>query len=140
MGDFAPLLQQVTVHRYKFWFRDSENICYSIDPELGRDIAIHSRLLKPATVDAKRIVALGCIRVTRFVTASVELPLTVPSRGSQAIRVSADWIMAVAPLLHEALHLHERAPEESFTLVYDASGHIVRLEPDRRSIPPLKES
>lgn len=140
MGDIAQLAPQVTIHRGKVWFRDEESICYSIDVETARDIAIHSRLLTPAVLDSHtRFVSFSAIRVRRYTTGSVELPLCLPSLGPKATCVSYEWLMLISPVLLEALHFHDKDPNDSFTLVVNDQNEIERVACDRRSIPPKNE-
>lgn len=139
MIDIVILLPQVTVHRHRFWFRDNESVCYYIEPDTAHDIAYHAQMLPFAIMEYMRYVGLGAIRVTRRVTASVELPLKTLAHGQQTTPVSPSWIVQTAPLLLEAYYVYQATPEESFTLVVDDAGQIVRTEPDRKSIPPQKE-
>lgn len=140
MSNVALLAPQVTVHRGKVWFRDDENVCYSVDMETARDIAIHSRLVTPSTVDPRTFyVSFSAIRVRRESTGSVELPLCLPSHGPRATRVDYAWLMLIAPMLHEALRIHAQSPNDSFTLVLNTHNEIEFTNCDRRSIVPRPE-
>lgn len=140
MSTIALLAPQVTVYRGKVWFLDEESVCYSIDVETARDIAIHSRLVKPSTVsESTHFVSFSAIRVRRHTTGTVELPLSLPTLGPKSTCVSYDWLMFIAPLLLEALHMYDMAPTDSFTLFVNDQNEIVRTSCDRRSIPPRQE-
>lgn len=138
MGDTVMLLPQVTVYRHRFWFRDHESVCYHVDPDTAHDIIFHAKLLPAAVREIKRHIGLGAMRVTRTVTATVELPLTTQSIGVQAVPVSASWILHIWPLLTKALELYQKSSESSFTLAFDDMDNIIHMEPDRQSIPPNK--
>jgi len=139
MSDVPLLLPQVTVHRGQFWFRDNDNVCYSIGPETAHEIVYHWRLLPSSMKEGQISFTVGPYRVTKKLIAHVELPLRTPRSGTQAVQVSMNWIGRVYPLLYEALSLHNADTLDAFTLVIDDDNNIIRTTPDRQSIPPMKE-
>lgn len=140
MSDVPLLLTQVTVHKGTFWFRDIESVCYSINPETAHEIIYHYRLLARSMKGDQRVFTLGPYRITKQLTATVELPLRTPRIGIRAVMVSEDWIAKICPLIDTALTIHDQMPNESFTLALNDEGEIIRTETDRQSIPPQKES
>jgi hypothetical protein len=139
MSDAAVLERMLTVYKGKFWFRDSEAVCYSMDPETGREITLNARFVGPAMKSREWTFHFGPIRVRWNFYPALEIPLSLPMRSSQPVSVSPVWLTEIIPLIREALDQHQLTPLAAFTLIFDADGVIVRTEPDRKSIPPQKE-
>ena len=139
MSDVPLLLPQVTVHRGMFWFRDNESVCYSISPETAHEIVFHWPLLPNSMREGQLTFTVGPYRVTKRLTASVELPLRTYYQGTRGVMVSIEWIARIQPLLEYAYRIHQQDPNDSFTIVFGEEGRATRVEPDRQSIPPQKE-